>query len=198
MNFWKNYLWVWPFCSLFFSQYFIWFASGFMFAPLVRLWCSSYSLYIKTLNSWPWSWFWVVFSLIFFSRDKKMGKEKVYGVIIIVNQCVDRLFDWSTRDLRMELDNASRPKATQPPVNTHLVLRDPSEHYSSGRWLINESLLIMDYRYEYEGIEKKGYEKIILSKCVFELWIEKLKIFLQSRSSESGPRFSTRTLGLLH
>ena len=62
-----------------------------------------------------------------------MGKEKVYGVIIIVNQCVDRLFDWSTRDLRMELDNASRPKATQPPVNTHLVLRDPSEESDSSR-----------------------------------------------------------------
>ena len=44
-----------------------------------------------------------------------MGKEKVYGVIIIVNQCFDRLFDWSTRDLRMELDNASRPLSEKRP-----------------------------------------------------------------------------------
>ena len=33
--------------------------------------------------------------------------------------------------LRMELDNASRPKATQPPVNTHLVLRYPSDDIST-------------------------------------------------------------------
>ena len=52
---------------------------AFLFAPLVRFWCSSYSLYIKTLNfiSWPWSWIWVVFSLIFFfSRDKKWVKKR--------------------------------------------------------------------------------------------------------------------------
>ena len=66
-----------------------------------------------------------------------MGKEKVYGVIIIVNQCVDRLFDWSTRDLRTELDNASRPRAgkSDPATrkHTHLVLRDPSDESDSSR-----------------------------------------------------------------
>ena len=60
------------------------------------------------------------------------------------------------------------------------------------QWVITDNGLSV---WIWRNREKRVW-KIILSgsKYVFEFWIEKLKIFLKSRSAESGPRFSTRTL----
>ena len=127
-----------------------------------------------------------------------MGKEKVYGVIIIVNQCVDRLFDWSTRDLRTELDNASRPRAgkSDPATRKHtLSTQRPLWRIwlitqMTHQWVITDSgpplcsigglsVWMKRTRENHQRYQKSKNIIFSRSKWVFQFWNEKLNLFFE-------------------